>query len=76
MVTTVRLGTTSAGAISAATAFASSPEQWKNFGITCSLFASVMTFARRMIDERQSRPSRRGSTTSGKRSTSRAATFR
>ena len=76
MVTTVRLGTTSAGAISAATARASSPEQWKKFGITCSWLASVMTFESGMIEVRQSLPSRRGSTTSGNRPTIRAATFR
>ena len=74
--TTVLLGTASAGAISAAIAFASSRERWKNRGSTSCRFASVMTFASARMEERQSRPSRSGSTTSGNRATSRAATFR
>jgi hypothetical protein len=75
-VTTVLRGTTAAGMISTATCCASCFEQWKNFGSTSARFASVMTFARGTMLERQGRPSRSGSTTSGNRATSRAATFR
>ena len=74
--TTVLLGTTAAGMISTATCFASCLEQWKNFGSTAARFASVMTFASWTMFERQSRPSLSGSTTSGNRATSLAATFR
>ena len=43
--TTVLVGTTSAGMISAATCFASCFEQWKNLGSTSARFSSVITFA-------------------------------
>ena len=75
-VTTVLLGTTSAGSISATTCFASSFEQWKNFCITVARFSPVITLASWGTLEMQSRPSRRGSTTSGNLPTSRAATCR
>ncbi len=74
--TTVLLGTTAAGMISTATCFASCFEQWKNLGSASARFASVMTFASWTMLVRHSRPSRNGSTTSGNRATSRAATFR
>ena len=74
--TTVLLGTTDAGMISTATCFASCFEQWKNFGSTSARFALVMTFASGTMLERHSSPSLSGSTTSGNRATSRAATFR
>jgi hypothetical protein len=45
-VTTDLHGITSAGAISARTAFASCFERWKNLGRTSARFTSVMTFAR------------------------------
>ena len=72
----VRLGTSAAGRISAATCFASCFEQWKNFGITSARFSLVITFASWMTLVMQSRPSRTGSTTSGNFWTSRAATCR
>jgi hypothetical protein len=75
-VTTVLLGTTSAGSSSTATAFASSFEQWKNCGITSARFSSVITLASWTTFEMQSLPSRRGSATSGNFPTSRAATCR
>ncbi len=74
--TTVLLGTTAAGMISTATCFASCFEQWKDFGSTSARFASVMTFASWTMLVRHSRPSLSGSTTSGNRPTSLAATFR
>jgi hypothetical protein len=75
-VTTVLLGTTSAGSSSATTCFASSFEQWKNFVITSHRFSSVITLASCGMFEMQSRPSRRGSATSGNFPTSLAATWR
>jgi len=66
-VTTARWGTTSRGASSAATAFASCLEAWKNLGRSSTRFSGVRTFASSQTLERQSRPSRRGSVTSGKR---------
>ena len=74
--TTVLLGTNAAGKISTASCFASCFEQWKNFVSTSARFASVMTFASCTMLVRHSRPSLSGSTTSGNRATSRAATFR
>jgi hypothetical protein len=64
------------GAISAATSLASCFEQWKNLGRTSARLASVMTLASATTLVMQRRPSFRGSTTSGKRATSLAATFR
>ena len=52
-------------------------EQWKNLGQHLGRgSASVMTFASWTMLVKHSRPSRSGSTTSGNRATSRAATFR
>jgi hypothetical protein len=75
-VTTVRTGTTSAGRIVATTSFASSRDRWKNRGRISDRFSSVITLASSMTVVMQSLPSRTGSTTSGKRSTSRVATRR
>jgi hypothetical protein len=75
-VTTVLRGTTAAGLISTATAFASCFEQWKNLGRTSARFRSVITSASCTTLVRHNRPSRSGSTTSGNFATSRAATFR
>ena len=74
--TSVLRGTTVAGLSSTATCFASCFEQWKNRGSTAERFCSVMTFASGTMLVRHNRPSRNGSTTSGNRATSRAATFR
>ena len=73
--TTVLVGTTSAGKISATTCLASCFEQLKNFAGTVARFSSVMTLASCGTFETQSRPSLSGSATSGKRRTSRAATW-
>ena len=73
LVTTVLAGTTAAGRISATTCFASWRDLSKNFGRTSARFSSVMTLPSSMTLEMQSLPSRRGSTTSGNRSTSRVA---
>jgi hypothetical protein len=75
-VTTVLVSTTSAGRISATTCLASSFEQRKNLAGTVARFSSVMTLASCGTFETQSRPSRRGSASSGKRPRSRAATWR
>ena len=74
--TTVLVGTTSAGRISATTCLASSFEQWKNFATTVARFSSVITLASCGTFEMQSRPSRRGSATSGNLPRSRDATWR
>ena len=73
-VTIVRTGTTSAGSNSATTCFASWRDLSKNLGRTSPRFSSVMTLASSTTLDMQSRPSRRGSTTSGNRSNSRVAT--
>jgi hypothetical protein len=75
-VTTVLLGTTSAGSNSAATCFASCFERWKNRGITSARFSGVITLASWGTFETQSRPSRSGSAISGNSPTNRAATWR
>jgi len=75
-VTTVLVGTTSAGRISATACLASCFEQWKNFAGTVARFSSVMTLASWGTFETQSRPSRRGSASSGNRPRSRDATCR
>ena len=74
--TTVLVSTTSTGRISATTCLASSFEQRKNLAGTVARFSSVMTLASCGTFETQSRPSRRGSASSGKRPRSRAATWR
>jgi hypothetical protein len=75
-VTTVLFGTTSAGRNSAATCLASWRERPKNLGRTSCRFSSVITFATSMTVVVHNRPSRSGSTISGNRSTSLAATCR
>jgi hypothetical protein len=75
-VTTVLRGTTSRGAISAATCFASARERWKKRGSTSARFSTVITRASSTTVVRQRRPSRIGSTTSGNRWTRRTATCR
>jgi hypothetical protein len=75
-VTIVLLGTCSAGRIFTTTCFASCREQWKNLGSTSVRFSSVITLASSMRFVAQRRPSLTGSTTSGKRRTSRAPTCR
>ena len=73
LVTTVLTGTTAAGRISATTCFASWRDLSKNLGRTSERFSPVMTLPSSTTLEMQSLPSRRGSTTSGNRSTSRVA---
>ena len=74
--TTSRLGTTAAGQISTATAFASCFDRWKNLGRTSALFSGVMTLASSTTVVMHNLPSRKGATTSGNSWMSRAATFR
>ncbi len=74
--TTVLVGTTSAGRISATTCLASCFEQWKNFATTVARFPSVMTLASWGTLDMQSLPSRSGSASSGNLPTSRDATWR
>ena len=64
-VTTSRLGTTAAGQISTAIAFASCFDRWKNWGKTTALFSGVMTRATSSTTVMHNLPSRRGSTISG-----------
>jgi hypothetical protein len=75
-VTTSRLGTTAAGRMAAATALACRFDMWKNWGRASSLFSGVITRASSTMLVRQSLPSRSGSTTSGNRWMSLAATLR
>ena len=75
-VTTSRLGTTAAGRIAAATAFACRFDMWKNRGRASFRFSGVITRASSTMLVMQSLPSRSGSTTSGKRWMSLAATLR
>ena len=74
--TTSRLGITAAGRIAAATAFAWRFDMWKKRGRVSSRFSGVITRANSTMLVMQSLPSRRGSTTSGKRWMSLAATLR
>jgi hypothetical protein len=76
LVTTSRLGTTAAGRIAAATAFACRFDMWKNRGSTSPWFPGVITRASSTMLVMQSLPSRSGSTTSGNRWMSLAATLR
>jgi hypothetical protein len=69
------LGTTSAGRISTATAFASCFDRPRNCGRTSALFSGVITLASSSTTVMHSLPSLSGSTTSGNLWTSRAATF-
>jgi hypothetical protein len=55
---------------------ASLRDRWKNLGSTTCRFSGVNTFASSTTLVMQRRPSRSGSTTSGKRWTSCAAVFR
>ncbi len=73
---TSRRGGASRGRSSAATSCASRLERPKNLGRTSARFSGVRTFETSTTVVRQSLPSRRGSTISGKRSTSSAAVFR
>jgi len=75
-VTTVLVGTTSAGRSSATTCLASCFERWKNLAGTVARFSSVITFASCGTFEMQSRPSRSGSAISGNFPSSRDATCR
>jgi len=75
-VTTSRRGGASSGRISAATSAASRFERWKNRGRTSSKFSGVATFESSKTVVRHRRPSRRGSTTEGRRWTSSAAALR
>ena len=75
-VTTWRCGAASSGWSAAETAFASRFDSRKNLGSTSSRFSGVSTFDSSTTLVTQSRPSRRGSTTSGKRWMSSAAVFR
>ena len=75
-VTTSRLGTTAPGRIAAATAFACRFDMWKNRGSTSPWFPGVITRASSTMLVMQSLPSRSGSTTSGNRWMSLAATLR
>jgi hypothetical protein len=75
-VTNSRLGITAAGRIAAATAFACRFDMWKNWGRASSRFSGVITRASSTMLVRQSLPSRRGTTTSGNRWMSLAATLR
>ncbi|MGB8930310.1 MAG: hypothetical protein WCC48_03560 [Anaeromyxobacteraceae bacterium] len=75
-VTTTRCGSTSRGATSAATAFASRFDAWKKRGNTCVTLSRVTTLATSMTLDRQRRPSRRGAATSGNRWISSAAVLR
>ena len=74
--TTVLVSTTSAGRISATTCLASCFKQRKNLAGTVARFSSVITLASCGTFETQSRPSRMGSASSGKRRRSRDATCR
>ncbi len=74
--TTVLLGTTAAGRISATSCFASWREQPKNLGSTSARFSSVITLESSLTTVMQSFPSRIGPSTSGKRRTRRAPTCR
>jgi hypothetical protein len=74
--TTVRLGITAEGAISAATCLASWRESPKNRGRTSLRFSSVITRASSMTVVKQRRPSRTGSSTSGNCRSRREATIR
>ena len=75
-VTTSLLGITAAGRIAAATAFACRFDMWKNWGRVTARFSGVITRASSTMLVMQSLPSRSGSTTSGKRWMSLAATLR
>ena len=75
-VTTTRLGIPAAGQISTAIAFASCFDRWKNWARTTALFSGVTTRGSSNTTVMHDFPSRRGSTTSGNRWTSCAATFR
>jgi hypothetical protein len=75
-VTTSRLGIAAAGRMAAATAFACRFDMWKNWGMVSVRFSGVITRASSTMLVMQSLPSRSGSTTSGKRWMSLAATLR
>jgi hypothetical protein len=64
------------GVRAAETAFASCFEQWKKRGRTSAQFWGVITFASSTTAVMHRRPSRRGSTISGKRCTRSAAVLR
>jgi hypothetical protein len=74
--TTVRLGNTAEGAISAATSLASCRESPKNRGRTSSRFSAFITRASSTTVVRQRRPSRMGSSISGNFRSRREATIR
>jgi hypothetical protein len=75
-VTTVLLGTCSAGRSSATSCLASWRERPKNMGSTSARFSSVITLASSLTVVTQSRPSRTGPSISGKRRIIRAPTCR
>jgi hypothetical protein len=72
----VRSGGAAAGMSSATTSFASRFDRWKNRGSTSARFSGVMTRASWVTLVRWSRPSRRGSTSSGYLRMSPAAVIR
>jgi hypothetical protein len=75
-VTTVLLGTSSTGRNVATSCFASWRERPKNMGSTSARFSSVITLASSLTVVTHNRPSRIGASTSGKRRTIRAPTWR
>jgi hypothetical protein len=75
-VTTVLVGTCSAGRSLATSCLASWRERPKNMGSTSARFSSVMTLANSLTVVMQSLPARIGPSTSGKRRIIRAPTCR
>ena len=76
LVTTILVDGTSRGWSSATSSCASRAERPKKRGVTTARFSSVSTLASSPMVERQSRPSRSGSITSGKSCSSSAALLR